>query len=253
MNGGTPNFDVPPAGLRVFVGFRHPDLTQERFQRELGQTFMPGTPYMLQPLGLAAYLPAAVPEQEGVPCPHEVAVIAYRSPDDYRRIMNDTLRGRVYAQSHGGVYQRGRSRAAFPILLDPANDTAIAFFLWDRATDWQSGETSIHFGVKRDAAQTADAFRAAVRSEVAASSGAMAAAGIDQCIVALSEEFVVLWNHRAAPGAAFDLSAAVPSATAVYSSVMQRVICQEDPPTVTIAGPAAFNFIFLRDDRWFIG
>jgi hypothetical protein len=251
MSVGRSNFEVAPTGLRVFFGFRHPDLTQERFQQELGRTFMPGTPYMLQPLGLAAYLAAAVPEQEGVPCPHEVALIAYRSPEDYRRIMNDTLRGRVYAQSHGGVYQRGRSRAAFPTALDPAAD-AIAFFLWNRPTDWQDGETSIHFGTKRDSSQTPEEFRKTVRGQVTAAADSIAASGIDQCVSALSEEFVVLWTHRSSAGPAFDLSATIPSAKTVYSSAMQRVICREEPPPVAIAGPVAFNFIFLRDERWFL-
>jgi hypothetical protein len=179
----------------VFFGFRHPDLTQEQFLQELGRTFMPGTPYMLQPLGLDAYLPAGLSQRDGVPCPHDAALIAYPSPEHYQRIMKDTLRGRVYAQTHGGVYDKQRSRAAFPTLVDPAQDKP-TFYFWDRLTDWQGGKADIFFGFKTDAVTPPEEFRKNVRTQLNSLKADVGSAGIDQCIGALAEGFVVLWTHR---------------------------------------------------------
>ena len=250
MSDARLNFAVLPTSVRVFFGFRHADLDQDRFFRELGRTFMPGTPYMLLPLGLSAYLPAALAEQPGAPCPHEVALIAYPSPEDYRRIMQDTLRGRVYAQSHGGVYDRQRSRAAFPVLLDPAQDSP-AIHLWDVRTDWQSGQTHIFMGFKTDTQTPSDQFRKDVRTQLAALKQQIGLAGIDQCIGAIAQDFVVLWTHRddsvAAP---FDWSALAPTVTAAFQADMQRVVCRTEPPVVEITTAAAFNFIFLQAPEW---
>src|ERR1700732_1877327 len=93
------NYATPTSAIRVFCGFNRPELNEAQFFTQLGQTFMPGTPYMLQPLGLAAYLPGVVSNpQPGLP--HEFALICYPSAAVWRRASSETLRGRVYSQTH---------------------------------------------------------------------------------------------------------------------------------------------------------
>jgi hypothetical protein len=58
---------------------------------------------VLQPLGLAACLPGVLAN----PAPgllHAFALICYPSQANWNQGMNGTLRGRVYNQTHGGVY-----------------------------------------------------------------------------------------------------------------------------------------------------
>ena len=79
----TISYAVPATALRVFHGFRNQTLDQDQYLRALGQTFMPGTPYMLAPLGLAAYLPGIVVGEQDSRVPHEFAIIAYPSPETW--------------------------------------------------------------------------------------------------------------------------------------------------------------------------
>jgi hypothetical protein len=32
----------------------------------------------------------------------------------------------------------------------------------------------------------------------------------------------------------------------------ERVVCIDEPPTISITGGQAFNFIFLREDKYFL-
>src|SRR5438105_15957297 len=113
------SYAVPADSLRVFHGFRNDTLTDPAFRKTLGQTFMPGTPYMLAPLGLSAYLPGVVVGEASPDVPNEFAIIAYPSQQVWKQIMNDTLRGRVYNSTHGGVYDLKRCGASFPVPLNP--------------------------------------------------------------------------------------------------------------------------------------
>jgi hypothetical protein len=117
MHDVTLSYATPTEAIRVFCGFPNAQLAEPAFFRQLGQTFMPGTPYMLQPMGLAAYLPSVL-SQPAAGLPHEFALICYPSKAVWDHAMNQTLCGRVYNQTRGGVYAMPPSGAAFPVLID---------------------------------------------------------------------------------------------------------------------------------------
>lgn len=245
-----PSYPVPCDAIRVFIGFKRPELDRAQFFKGVGQTFMPGTPYMLQPLGLAAYLPGVL----GDPAPglpDEFALICYPSAAVWDENMHNTLRGRVYNQTHGGVYAP-TSGAAFPVILSSIAPGAKGpFHLFDTAVDWQSGVTRVAV-VARDPAQAdGTAFRTALQGLFSRQAAALLADGFDQIIVTATDDFAICWFHAAQP-VTLDLAFLAGVATVTASIENRRVICRSEPPPVTLEGDCAFNFIFVRDDGYFL-
>ena len=254
MKENVSDYATPASAIRVFVGFRHPDLSIDRFQLALGQTFMPGTPYMLQPLGLAAYAPAVFAEVSGRILPHEVALIVWPSQPAQQRATRDTLRGRVYTQSHGGVYT-ATSRATFPI--DAAKfDVRMsgAFYLFDVETDWQRGDYGVFAGIKRDTTMDPTVFRRNARDAIMSSRSSLQSRGVDQCIASVQDNFLIIWTHVTEDGnqLPFEWSLLDDLVSTDENLTGTRIVCRTDPPNVPIVGSAAFNFIFQRDSSYFI-
>ena len=251
----TVSFAVPANALRVFHGFRNQTLSDEAYHTALGQTFMPGTPYMLAPLGLAAYLPGVVVGDSNPEVPNEFAIIAYPSQQIWQYIMNDTLRGRVYNQTHGGVYDLKRSGASFPEPLKHLPVVATdPYYLFDGATDWQVGVTRVFVGAPVDASVAGGIFRKIVRTAAEDSVGYLTSIGIDQCVVMPGDDYVVIWSH-----ASGEIGDGLPDWQSVGSTVRtvvnmeaQRVLCHGEPPTVDVKQTTALNFIFLRRQGMFL-
>jgi hypothetical protein len=245
-------YAVPSEAIRVFVGFHNPQLSEAQFFAQLGRTFMPGTPYMLQPLGLAAYLPGVL-SNPAPGLPHEFALICYPSQSNYTQAMTGTLRGRVYSQTHGGVYVLPPSSAAFPVLLDHLPPTGVdPFFLFPIPVDWQTGVTHVAVAGKKDAAQSGDEFRQAIRTAWLTQRPSLQGAGIDQVIVTTTDAFSVFWMH----GSTDELQLPLDFLSAILATPTvlrnERILCMDGPPTVTITASTAFNFIFVREPRYFL-
>ena len=251
----TISYAVPPDSLRVFHGFRNQTLTDEAYRAALGQTFMPGTPYMLAPLGLSAYLPGVVVGEPSPDVPNEFAIIAYPSQQVWKHIMNETLRGRVYNSTHGGVYDLKRSGASFPVSLTHLPEMATdPYYLFEDSTDWQTGATQVFVGAPADAKVPAADFRHALREGVVGAIKALDDSGIDQCIVMPGDAYVVIWVHAKMPLKAGtpDWGYFGPKVRKIASMDAQRIICRGEPPTVTLNQTSALNFIFLRNSEMFI-
>ena len=251
----TISYAVPPDSLRVFHGFRNQTLTDEAYRTTLGQTFMPGTPYMLAPLGLSAYLPGVIVGEPSPDVPNEFAIIAYPSQQVWKHIMNDTLRGRVYNSTHGGVYDLNRSGASFPVSLRHLPEVATdPYYVFEGSTDWQTGETQVFVGAPADATVPAADFRHAVRHGVSEAMKAWGDVAIDQCIVMPGDAYVVIWVHARLPLEAGtpDWGYFGPKVRKVASMKAQRIICPGEPPTVTLTQTTALNFIFLRNPELFL-
>ena len=246
------SYATPTAAIRVFCGFNRPELNETQFFTQIGQTFMPGTPYMLQPLGLAAYLPGVV-SNPPAGLPHEFALICYPTVAAWRRSSSETLRGRIYNQTHGGVYASPPSGASFPIFIQDLPPSAVdPFFLFPADVDWQRGGTHVLIGLKKDKNQTGDQFRTALRSALSGIAALLQAAGIDQVVAIARDEFAIVWFHSEAD----DFSASIDPVQNLLGTpqkmMHERVICQDEPPTLTIDRTRAFNFIFVREPRFFL-
>jgi hypothetical protein len=252
MNEQPVSYTTPTSAIRVFCGFNRPELNEAQFFTQLGQTFMPGTPYMLQPLGLAAYLPGVV-SNPPAGLPHEFALICYPSVAAWRNSSSGTLRGRIYNQTHGGVYASPPSGASFPIFIQDLPLSAVdPFFFFQTDVDWQRGASHVLIGLKKDKSQTGDHFRAALRLALTGIAAALQAAGIDQVVAMARDDFAIVWFHGEAtdfPASAAPLSGLLDNPQAMLH---ERVICLDEPPTLTIDHTQAFNFIFVREPRFFL-
>lgn len=253
MTDNTISYAVSPLGLRIFHGFRNQTLTDDSYRTTLGQTFMPGTPYMLAPLGLSAYIPGVLVGENDPNVLNEFAIIAYPSQEVWSHIMNETLRGRVYNATHGGVYDLQRSGASFPVALKHLPETAVdPYYLYDNPTDWQLGVTRVFVGAPANDGVSATDFRKGVRKsiqEIVAKENQ-----IDQCVVMVADTYVVIWIHS---GSSLDPSLprqGFPSSTirSIASMDASRIICRDEPPVVSLNQTMAMNFIFLREDGMFL-
>ena len=247
---------TPPGAVRVFWGYRHQRLTEDDFRRELGETFMPGTPYMLQPLGLHAYAAAVFDEDTIRDTPHESGLIAYPSQAAYRTIREANLRGRLYTHTHAAVYdeykpdgtRRSSAQWAEP-LTDGLDDTARTVHLLDDPSDLQQGTLAVHLGVPTDPAQAGASFRQEVRRALPSLRDALRQEGFAQGFVTLHDNYYIAWLHHLKGVDADPIDDWLSSSTRLAKLETERVLFLEDAPMVTVDRPSAFNFVFLRSPR----
>lgn len=246
---------VGPQSVRVFCGYRLPALNREAFLKELGDTFMPGTPYMLAPLGLGAYVAAVLDLDPAAGMPDEVALIVYASEPVYREARNNSLQGRMYTHSHAGVFDMVRSRGQFPgaasapSVLTPGDRWS--WFLFDRPVDWQQGFTRLIF---LQGSPPGGQLQPTLRDATLAAQGALAGAGVDEVIVVAGADFAAVWLHGPAPLTLNPADAGlVPEGVQVaLNLVATPVPMRRGDEGVAIASASAFCFRFVRDLRFFI-
>lgn len=251
-----------PDGIRTFRGFRRDGLARETFLRDLGTTFMPGTPLMQAPLGLWSYLPAVLdlpgPEAHAPETryPDEVAIIVYLSRAVYDAKRESSLSRRMYTASHAAVFDMDRSAGLFPTPFDEpvgAIANADSWHLFNEPVDWQDGATRIGFITP---ATPGDRFPVALRSSVGAAKDALRQRGCDQVVALATTGYAALWLHWTAGGApplaGLDV---LPADTTVERDLeCQRALVHGDEEAgVDITGTAAFSFVFSRDLRYLGG
>jgi hypothetical protein len=246
---------VGPQSIRVFCGYRLPSLERDAFFKELGETFMPGTPCMLAPLGLNAYMAAVLDLDAAAKMPDEVALIVYASVQAYAAVRRDSLQGRMYTHSHAGVFDLANSRGQFPGPDSDPNRLAPidrwSWFLFDQAVDWQVGSTRLVF---LQGGPSTGSLQQALLDATRAKKESLKAAGIDQLIVVATSDYAALWFHG--PGdVAVDPQALgfVPAGTKIARDMVATPVpmpTTTEGPTIT--GPAAYSFRFVRDLRYFL-
>lgn len=251
-----PELPVSTAAVRVFFGKKLSRLSREDFFSELGTTFMPGTPYMLVPLGLAAYLAAVFdPPGDAPELPDEAALIVYASKEDYDTARNESLQGRIYLHSHSGVFDMVESKAQWP---GPpaegalsADGQRLAWYLFDGDVDWQRGVSRV---LLLKASAASPDFPRKVHAAMLQWALALKDQGIHQSIGIGTPAFAVVWLHGPNP-ITVDISALskmLPDTELVRDLVTEPVPMRTMVERVKIDKPAAFTFHFLRDLRFFL-
>lgn len=179
--------------IRVWAGFKLPSLSGPDFYRTLGDTFIPGTLYMLRPLGINAYNVSVLVHNENN-LPHECALIVYQSRNAYRAITRENLHGRVHRASHYAVFDMQRSRASFPELLEVAPPQTDTLYLFNKDVDWQQGY--IHFSLLTTDSLTAAELLQQLPSVAQTLQSHLGEAGYSQAILLAREQFITLWAYR---------------------------------------------------------
>lgn len=245
-----------PDGIRTFRGFCRSGLDRTDFLRELGRTFMPGTPLMQAPLGLWAYVPAVLDlADRHRDYPDEVAIIVYYSRAVYDAKRESSLSRRMYTHSHTAVFDMQRSGGQFPTpIAGPVNAThdqgADTWYLFENPVDWQDGHTRVAFVVSSG---TDSGFPAALRVSVSAAKTALRQRGCDQMVALATPAYAALWVHWPTnePQTISDLDM-LPAGTRIERDLAcERAFMRGDHDIgVKITRAAAFSFIFSRDLRY---
>jgi len=244
------SYRTSATAIRVFFGFKNPKLADANFYQVVGQTFMPGTPYMLRDLGLASYTSGALIGVADPAIPQEFALIGYASADTYRNANRNTLQGRMYSQTHGGVYDLSRSQAAFPVDLAHLPPGATdPFFTWGDLADWQEGRVAVYAGQAPDGVAPAD-FRSRVRDAVRA----LPQSGNDLLICLPEDRFAIVWVHAGDPALAPpDWSPLTAISNQLLATIATPVAWRDpEPPLQTLTQSTALNWLFVREARYFL-
>lgn len=243
---------TPPQAIRVFAGYRREGLDAAAFYQDLGTTFMPGTPAILAPLGLGGYIAAVLDLGDGLP--DEVALIVYASVEAYNNARQSSLLGRMYTHSHAGVFDMARSRGQFPRTAEAPdklpNEDRAAWYLFDRAVDWQQGETRLLF---LTAPQGMNLQQAALEQS-AARREALRALGVEQLVGVATPAYAALWLTGEGVGRQpFSQLDLIPQgATLRRDLVAEPVVMRTGTEGPKITEPRAYSFRFVRDLRFFL-
>lgn len=263
-------FKVGPSSTRIFAGFKLPAMDVTDFHQQLGDKFMPGTPYMQAPMGLNAYLPAVLDipalseqldEDHAAVLPDEVALIIYASTEIYYTARDLSLRRKIYTDSHWAVFNMdapgGGGFFPGPACRPSQRGTRLSWYLFDTLIDWQSGFSQLLFAVPERIGQ---GNVRALLSHTTAQSQALADAGTNQVIVMASPDYAVIWTHAETEMKLFGKGLL----DASYSRVLREFVAEaKDMPFleedmsqhitingITIDGPSMFTFRFRRDRRF---
>lgn len=267
MSSQIPSLPVGPESTRVFVGYKLSALTRDQFFRELGQTFMPGTPYMQAPLGLNAYVPAVLdPEEisEGLTddtakaLPDEVALIVYESLDVYQLAREQSLRRRMYTHSHAAVFDMAAPGGGgqFPgTSAEPSvREARLCWHLFPNAIDWQRGSTQLLLhAADFDVSGSAEL----QRQQTEAARPLLQEAGVNQVICVATPDYAVVWIHADSPVDVDELDlihgSYVFEKRRLTAQAVSMPRLEEDLkegltiPGIEITEASMFNFVFDRN------
>jgi hypothetical protein len=133
------NSAVPPDAVRVWRGFRLPDMQLERFHELHGSVFIPATVKLQITSGLESYVPTVLAGIPGKPdsVPDETAVVFWKSQSAYDKAFN-RLAVRTYSLTHRGVFdfRNRRSQSCFPVLFTGTVDVDKPVYLFDKPAVW---------------------------------------------------------------------------------------------------------------------
>ena len=249
MSASSARIPVPvaPDAVRVWRGFRNPNVEQEAFFGKLGSIFIPATVQIQGPVGLAAYLPSVLPARKPETAPDEIALVFYEYQAAYDEA-KETVGGRSYSDMHALVFDLSRSTSGFPIRFEGELEPEMRYHLFDEHVDWQFGAVNTFVGVS--GGREPQVFTNAVR-EFLLTVQAQGAGGPDGAVAVASTEHVVYWEHW--PTA--DQNSLIPRLAELVEPVYHEAV--EPQPLfeelwtrpyagVTVSGGESFNTQFTR-------
>ena len=192
---------VPPDAVRVWRGFRLPDLNVAQFYSKLGTVFVPATVLMQIDAGLHSYTPTVPAGLPGKPdtVPDETAILFWESQSTYWNGFT-RLAVRTYTLTHNGVYvtQNNQSRADFPVQFAGKLTPDQPVYLFDKPADWMHGAIT-HFVAARPASMDSPAFFTSVAKVL---ENIRKTTMLDGAIACVGNDYLVYWElGPVAPGA----------------------------------------------------
>jgi len=176
-----------PTAVRVWRGFRSPEIDLPAFYQRLETVFVPSTVLMQIDAGLQAYIPTVLgglPEKPDA-VPDETAILFWESQQTYRDGF-ETLAVRTYTLTHGAVYTAA-SGAEFPVGFAGELQADQPYALVDRPADWMQGTVRHLAGARPEGVEPGD-FRDRVAALFANGTGAEGA------VVCAGDDYLVYWQ-----------------------------------------------------------
>lgn len=183
--------------VRVWRGFKSPNLTMDKFYNLLGTVFVPATVKLQIDAGLHSYTPSVTAGLQGKPdyVPDETAILFWKSQQTYWNGFT-RLAVRTYTLTHGGVYittGTPLSRADFPILFSGASSLNVdaPVFLFDNDADWMNG-TIKHLIAERPRDVNIDVFKTTIAE--ALTNIQKLNNSLNAAICCIGDDYIVYWE-----------------------------------------------------------
>jgi hypothetical protein len=184
----------PADAVRVWRGYRLPQVGRADFLDKLGSIFLPATVLLQKPLGLAAYIPTIVVGDKPNMVPDEIALVFYETKDAYLNTRR-AVAGRVYSALHDLIFSPQLSHSGFPDPLTDGFGVNQPYYLLNRPSDWQQGTWRVFVGLRR-ASQNWRTMHADLHAWLR---GQCCERGPDLAIVNATEDYAIYWEHRSIP------------------------------------------------------
>lgn len=193
------SYPVAPNSVYVWRGFKNTDRSFEDFAGFLGNVFVPACMLLQPPVGLRAYYPTLVPqENKNNVLPDQTALMFWDTPASHN-MANETVAVRVYQNLHGTLYDMKRSKTReVPVML-PASVSEFEldqpYYLFEQPADWMMGVTLHVVGSRPDSVLSAD-FRKSIFNW-AHNFSTQSGGRIDASLVCCNADYAVAWVHSA--------------------------------------------------------
>ena len=137
------SYPVAPNAVYVWRGFMVPGSDYQKFAQFLGSIFVPACALLQPSVGLRAYLPTMVPQNQKPPAvPDQTALMFWATPQAHDEA-GAAIAVRIYQELHGGVYDMTRPKLEeVPVALSTVTGALQAdqpYFLFDEPADWMLG------------------------------------------------------------------------------------------------------------------
>lgn len=197
MENKTKSYPVAPESVYVWRGFKATQHTYTDFVTFLGNVFVPACALLQPKVGLRAYLPTLVPqENKPVAVPDQTALMFWDTPQSHN-LANGALAVRIYQNLHGDVYDMKRSSLPENPKVLPATAAEFTaeqpYYLFDNPADWMLGKTK-HVVGARPANMDVSSFHTAIFNWCVQFK-ANAPKGVDAALVCAGNDYAVAWVH----------------------------------------------------------
>lgn len=192
------SYPVAPNSVYVWHGFKAADMSYDRFAGFLGGVFVPACALLQPAVGLRAYLPTMVP-QDNKPAavPDQTALMFWATPQSHD-LATHSIAVRIYQNLHGDAYDMSRSKSGVPISISSASgrlQPEQPYFLVDQPADWMLGTVHHLVGARRLEINPGDFLTQAYQWAAILHNSPPKA--IDAALICCATDYVMAWVHSA--------------------------------------------------------
>lgn len=189
--------------FRVWQGFQKSDLSKQEFMGEL-PSFMKETVDLYKDRALNNYIVAIPPSSAPSYVPHELALVALTSEEDYRQI-RQTPEGQKYSARHWDVFDRATSQSAKTFIdyntEKPQHLTNNwAYDMFGKSIDWAKGANFVFVGTRKKGLSDTD-YLDRLKKHIELARDVMGPKGLKGYIVIANKDYEIAflnWNSKKA-------------------------------------------------------